>query len=171
MRPAPSAFIIGECERAPPPELPTAADNKGWLKRPRLPPPPQLWAVGLRELRPDGRPRRPGEEPPAAPLPRPGDAAPAVPQTRTEGTVTKGAVNFAQICATLANTMDLHSLLLPTNLVNVAQIRLISRKFGKCCCFPHFLDLHPHLLRPRLFGSKRYLDVFRPKSGTSDQLP
>ena len=42
LRPAPSAFIIGECERAPPPELPTAADNKGWLKRPRLPPPPPL---------------------------------------------------------------------------------------------------------------------------------
>ena len=44
---------------------------------------------------------------------------------RTEGTVTKGAVNFAQICATLANTMDLHLLLLPTILVNFAQIRSI----------------------------------------------
>ena len=54
--------------------------------------------------------------------------------TRTEGTVTKGAVNFAQVCANFANTMDLYTLLLPTHLATFVQI-------------PHVLDL------PRLFGS------------------
>ena len=73
--------------------------------------------------------------------------------TRTEGTVTKGAVNFMQIYANFANTMDLHPLLLPTNLANFAQIRQISHKFGKFRFFPQFLDLHPRLLHPRLFGS------------------
>ena len=45
-------------------------------------------------------------------------------QTRTKGTVTKGAVNVAQICANFANTVDLHPLVLPTNLAN-------SRKSGQ----------------------------------------
>ena len=50
--------------------------------------------------------------------------------------------------------MDLHLILLPTNLVNFAQIRQISRKFGQLCFFPYLFDLHPRLLHPRLFGSK-----------------
>ena len=77
----------------------------------------------------------------------------ALRQTGTEGTVTKGAVNFAQICANLANTMDLHPLLLPTNLANFAQIRPNSHNFGQMCFFPHVLDLHPRLLHHRLLGS------------------
>ena len=44
----------------------------------------------------------------------------AAPLTGTEGTVTKGAVNFAQICANLANAVDLHPLLLQANLLNFA---------------------------------------------------
>ena len=44
-------------------------------------------------------------------------------QTRTRGTVTKGAVDFAQIRANFAKTVDLHSLLLPT-------------KFGQFCANP-----------------------------------
>ena len=69
-------------------------------------------------------------------------------QTGTEGTVTKGAANFARICANLANAMDLHSLLLPTHLVNFAQIRQILRKFGQFCFFPHFLDFTPVYYTP-----------------------
>ena len=69
-------------------------------------------------------------------------------QTRTNGTVTKGAVNSRKLCANLANTMDLHPLLLPTTLANFAQIRQISRKFGQFCFFPHFLDLHPVYYTP-----------------------
>ena len=78
--------------------------------------------------------------------------------TRTEGTVTKGAVIFAQICANLANTMDLHPLVLPANLVNFAHIRQTSCKFGKVCFLPYFLDLHPRLSHPRLFGPKHGAD-------------
>ena len=54
--------------------------------------------------------------------------------------------------------MDLHLLLLPTNLVNLAQIRSISHKFGRFCFFPQFVDLHPCLLHPRLFGSEWFQD-------------
>ena len=71
--------------------------------------------------------------------------------TRTEGTGTKGAANFAHIwqtpwiCAPFCYQ--------PTPLVNLPRIRPISRKFGKFCIFPHFFDLHPRSLHPRLFRS------------------
>lgn len=57
-------------------------------------------------------------------------------------------------CPGLNAGVRLHLLLLPTNLVNFAQIRQISHKFCKCCFFPQLLDLHPRLLQPRLFGPK-----------------
>ena len=50
---------------------------------------------------------------------------------------------LAQICANLRKFR-----------ANFAQIRPISRKFGKFCMFPIFFDLHHRLLHPRLFRSK-----------------
>ena len=75
-------------------------------------------------------------------------------QIGTNGTVTNGAVNFAQLCLKFANTISYICANLRTFRAHFAQIRPISRKFCKICMFPHFFDLHPCLLHPRLFRSK-----------------
>ena len=76
-------------------------------------------------------------------------------QIGTNGTVTNGAVNFAQICVIFAKTISQICANSRNFRANFAQIRPILRKFCKFCMFPHLFDLHPRLLHHRLFRSKR----------------
>ena len=86
----------------------------------------------------------------------------------TNGTVTNGAVNFAQICVNFAKTISQMCAMLRKFCANFAQTLPISRKFGKFCMFPHLFDLHPRLLHHRLFSSNPRIE----KSCTpSNQFP
>ena len=68
--------------------------------------------------------------------------------TSTERTVTKGAVNFAQIRVSFAKTISQVCTDLRTFHANFTQIRSLSRKFAQFCMFPQLFDLHPPSLHP-----------------------
>ena len=77
-------------------------------------------------------------------------------QTGTNGAVTNGAVNFAQICVIFAKMISQICANLCKFGANFAHIRPILRKFSQICMFPMLFDLHHRLLHPRLFRSNSW---------------
>ena len=71
-------------------------------------------------------------------------------QIGTNGTVTNGAVNFAQICVNFAKTISQSCANFAHILRKSGQFRANSANF---VCFRIFCYLHPRLLHPRLFRS------------------